>query len=192
MVASINSLNVESMIVPLNSLKVEFERTRKECKSRLEADDHTRIILTDGRRMKVSGRFWSSFSSLHNLNRSVFDYFSHEEVFERITRAKGHEVRIACELEGDGGRMLSCTNPSKPLLKVDDVRHLAEEFDGKSMSYSEGMVTATFDCRSPPASKWAATISARSLLSRCQWMVTDCRQHFFHCFGWSAPTAWWR
>jgi len=149
MVAPLSDLNVESVIVPLNSLSVEFGREPKECRSRQEADQHTRIVLPDGRKMHVSGRFWGSFSSLLNLNRSVFDYFSHEEVFDRITNTKGQSVRVACETNGDTGKMLSCTNPAKPLLRLDEVRMLADEFSGSGVSYSEGIVTATFECPFP-------------------------------------------
>jgi hypothetical protein len=149
MVNRLENLNVESVVVPLNALRVESERPAKECRSRRESDRHTRIVLPDGRRMQVSDRFWSSFSSLLNLSRSVFDYFSHEEVFDRITRTRGQSVRVACEITGDAGRMLSCTNPAKPILRVDEVRSLTEEFGGTGISYADGIITSTFECPFP-------------------------------------------
>jgi len=149
MVAPIENLKIDSMVVPLNSLSVEFERSPKEFKSRRDGDRQTRIVLPDGRRMHVSDRFWSSFSSLHNLGRSVFAFFSHGEVFERITQNTGNHVRVALETQGDGGRMLSCTNPTKPLLQLDEVRELVNQYDGTSTSYAEGIVTATFECPFP-------------------------------------------
>jgi hypothetical protein len=149
MVASLSNLSVESIVVPLSSLRVASERDPKACKSRMEADRHTRVVLPDGRKMAVSGRFWGSFSSLLNLNRSVFDYFSHAEVFERITRRKGRDVRVACEVVGEGGRMLSCTNPVKPILRLDEVFSLVEEFGGSRVTYSDGIVTSTFECPFP-------------------------------------------
>jgi hypothetical protein len=149
MVAPIDSLKIDSMVVPLSSLSVEFERSAKECKSRRETDRHTRIVLPDGRRMQVSDHFWSSFSSLNNLGRSVFSFFSHGEVFERITQTTGNPVRLALEASGDGGKMLSCTNPSKPLLQLDEVRQLVARYAGTSTNYAEGVVTATFECPFP-------------------------------------------
>jgi hypothetical protein len=149
MVTQLSDLNVESTVLPLNSLRVEFERQPKECKSRYEADTHTRIVLPDGRRMRVSSRFWGSFSSLLNLNRSVFDYFSYEEAFDRITKTKGSSVRVACEVQGDTGTMLSLTNPAKPILRLDEVRALTSEFDGHGISYADGIVTSTFECPFP-------------------------------------------
>src|SRR5689334_2413168 len=130
MVASIENLSIEAAVLPLSNLAVEFEKPIGECKSRREADPYTRIVLPDGRRMRVTDRFWSSFSSLHNLGRSVFAFFSHGEVFERITRNTGNSVRLAFESAESGGRMLSCTNPAKPLLRLDEVRELVNEYDG--------------------------------------------------------------
>jgi hypothetical protein len=149
MVTQLENVNVESVVVPLNSLRVEFDRSPKDFRSREESDRHTRVVMPDGRRMQVSGRFWGSFSSLLNLNRSVFDYFSYEEVFDRITRTKGQSVRVACEVIGEGGKMLSCTNPAKPILRVDEVRALTSEFEGTGISYADGIVTSTFECPFP-------------------------------------------
>ena len=149
MVASLSNLNVESLVLPLSSLRVESERERKACKSRQEVDRHTRVVLPDGRRMAVSSRFWGSFSSLLNLNRSVFDLFSHEEVFERISQTKRQNVRVACEVAGEGGRMLSCTNPAKPILRVDEVSSLVQQYGGGGVSYHDGVVTSTFECPFP-------------------------------------------
>ncbi len=150
MLAAIDNLNVASTIVLLNTLRVEFDRDRDKCKSRRELDNSTRIILPDGREMRVSDRFWSSFSSLHNLGRSTFDYFSHEETFDRITRVRGDAVRLAFEDYGEnGGRMLSCTAPGKPLLRLEEVRTLLSEYEGQKISYADGMVTAAFECPFP-------------------------------------------
>ncbi len=179
MVNQLENLSVESVVVPLNALRVESDRPAKDCRSRQESDRHTRVVLPDGRRMQVSGRFWSSFSSLLNLSRSVFDYFSHEEVFDRITRTKGQSVRVACEIIGDTGRMLSCTSPTKPILRVDEVRSLTEEFGGTGISYADGI---------QPISRWRAMIFSRDSASRCLWMATGCRQHSWRCCGLFAPT----
>jgi len=74
----------------------------------------------------VSDRFWLSFSSLFGLSQSVFSYRQPEEVFDRITQVKGDTVRVAYEeLPGSDvidGRLLSGTNPAKPLLRVDQAQ----------------------------------------------------------------------
>ena len=152
MVATLDTLNIESHIMPLNTLHVEFDRNRDECKSRRQTDQHTRIVMPDGRKLEVSDRFWTSFSSLHSLGRSVFDYFSHAEVFDRLTQVKGDPVRLT--FEGSGrpaadGRLLSCTQPTKPILQVSQVRRLVDKFGGTDPSYAQGVVTARFDCPFP-------------------------------------------
>ena len=143
---TLDDCRIEAVTLPLNQLSVEMQKPLKECKSRRQIDDVTRVVLPDGRRMRVSDRFWASFSSLHNLGRSTFTYFSHPEVFQRITEKTGNAVRLAFEAQADGGRLLSCTNPAKPLLRLDEARELVARFNGTATGYGQGVVTATFDC----------------------------------------------
>ncbi|MFA9479357.1 DUF932 domain-containing protein [Phycisphaerales bacterium AB-hyl4] len=153
MVANLSNLELESQTLPLNALQVEYEGVGRSA-SRHERDRRTRVVLPDGRRMQVSGRFWNSFSALYNLSRSVFDYFGHDEVFDRITRTRQDRVRLTAQLgEHDDaeGRLLSATNPSRPLLQVGEVRQLVDEFDGQQISYANGVASATFECPYPAA-----------------------------------------
>jgi hypothetical protein len=152
MTNKLDDLSIESKTLPLNKLSVEYDREPSECKSRAEINLNTRVVLPDGRRMRVSDRFWLTFSSLYGLSQSVFDYFHPTEVFDRITQTKKDTVRVAFEEErfpGMDGVMLSATNPAKPLLRVDQVRELVDSFDGKGLSYAGGVATCRFDCPFP-------------------------------------------
>ena len=151
---TLDGLSIGSQTLPLNTLRVEYEdRKPEECKSRAEVNWATRVVLPDERRLYVSDRFWLSFSSLFGLSQSVFSYWKPEEVFDRITQVKGDTVRVAYEeLAGSDvidGRLLSCTKPDKPLLRVDQAQGLVDQFDGKGLSYGNGIVTCRFDCPFP-------------------------------------------
>ena len=149
---SLAGLRVEPMVLPVDGLSVEFESDPKACKSRTALDRNTRILLPDGRKMRVSDRFWNSWSSLFNLSRSTFDYFSHEEVFKRLAGVRQDRVRVTAQLDGASGAtgtLLSCTNPAKPLLPVDEIRSLTDRYAGRGLAYSDGVVTASFDCPFP-------------------------------------------
>jgi len=152
MVASLNNLSIETHTIPLNQLHVELDRDRDQINSRKQLDRHTRILLPDGRRTRVSGRFWSSFSALYGLNRSAFDYFTHSEVFDRVTQVRKDEVRVSIEHHNDSNiepRLLSLTNPTKPVLRLEELQRLVDEFDGDQVSYADGVASASFDCPYP-------------------------------------------
>lgn len=149
-------VKIDIDIIPMDAMTVEFLRDPDDCKSRAEIDSYTRIILPDGRRCRVSGRFWNSWCSLQNQGRSVFDLFSHAEVFSRIQKNRGDKVRIAVESADtpDGGKinnskLISCTNPTKPLLPIGEAMNLVHRYEGDRLTYEDGEITATFDCPFP-------------------------------------------
>jgi len=153
----LSRIKIDTMVLPMDSLSVDFIRSPDDCKSRAEVDRNTRMVLPDGRRLEVSNRFWNSWCSLQNQGRSVFDLFSHAEVFSRIVAERGDRVRIAIETYDNkndvngklDGRLLSCTNPTKPVLPVSNAANLVFAYDGRSAQYEDGIVTAIFDCPFP-------------------------------------------
>lgn len=160
MVSSVTDLakvSIDSVLLPMNALEVEFMHDPNECKSRKEIDKYTRIKLPDGRRLIVSDRFWNSWCSLQNQGRSIFDLFSHAEVFERIHKTIGTRVRLAIELSKQpdiggnvtDGKLLSCTHPTKPILPIADVVELITKYDGTAVQYEDGVASGTFDCPFP-------------------------------------------
>ena len=156
-VSDLSKVSVDSVLLPMDALKVEFMRDPNECRSRHEIDTYTRIKLPDGRRCVVSDRFWNSWCSLQSQGRSVFDLFSHSEVFNRISKTVGSKVRVAIEANKRpdfggqviDGELLSCTHPTKPILPMADVVELINKYEGKSVQYERGVVSSTFDCPFP-------------------------------------------
>jgi hypothetical protein len=148
---TIADLVIENMIVPLNALKVNFTQDPKTLKSTAARDKATRIIVPDGREFEVSTKFWTSFCSLHDLNRNFFHYYTHQEVFERITTVKGNNVRISIEQWNGrpGGKLVACTGPGKPILKPNEVGNLIEAYSGTQVTYKDGVIQASFECPFP-------------------------------------------
>lgn len=155
---ALDQLRIENMILPMNSLKVEFTKDPKSCKSNAERARNTFIIVPDGRKFSVSTRFWISFGSLFNLGTNLFEYFSHAEVFDRLTEKKGDNVRITIEgVNGptdapiEIGTLLSCTGPGKPILRVEEVKTLVDLYSGDNALYESGIVQASFAAPFPQA-----------------------------------------
>ena len=148
---SLSNINIETIGLPINRLNVKFLKPPAECKSRSETDSYTQIQIPDGREFWVTDRFWNSFSSLMNMGRSVFDLFSHAEVFDRIHTRNDTMVRVTMEVNPDTnstaqGRLLSMTNPKKPILQIDQVASIIDKYEGQNIAYDKGVITSQFDC----------------------------------------------
>jgi len=152
------NVRVETLVVPLNQLRVMLpEGTTKL--NRKQMDKKLLMELPDGRQLLVTPRFWHSFSTLFRLNRSVFDYWQFDEVFARISQSRDQKViRLCYEYWPDRaaesgaklvGQALSCTNPTKARLTVDDVSGLIERHGGTGVNYAGGVVNVAFDCPFP-------------------------------------------
>lgn len=153
--------DVETRIIPLDQLRVTFKDGKKSSDylSRKSLDKDIRLETPDGMKLRVSDRFWLSFSNVFGLSRSVFNYWSFDEVFNRISQGNSldakRNVRIAYERDKAGnhalgdGRLLSCTNPAKALLTVNEVNQLVERHRGKRVKYEKGVAQVSFDCPFP-------------------------------------------
>ena len=150
---------IDVLSVPINQMQVEFLKTPADCKSRSEIDRYTRMILPDGRRLKVTPRFWNSWCSLEGQSKSVFDLFSHAEVFDRLRDKRNRVARIAVEMNPRqdtskpgaliDGDLLGCTNPNKPILRIEQADDMIFRFDGAHVKYDQGVATAMFECPFP-------------------------------------------
>lgn len=97
-----------------------------------------------GEPMKASPRFWTSFFHRFGISETVFRYFDHEEVFQRIAeRGKGDTVRYCVERDDQGrGTLLAVSNPSRPVIDYNQVSDLVSHYGGENISYNRGVVTS--------------------------------------------------
>src|SRR5262245_58724548 len=80
----------------------------------------TEIILND-EPVFATERFWNSLHLRFGFTSNIFRYFSHEEVFNRISAvAPNDRIRWCLERDDDGtGRLLAVTNPTSALIEYD-------------------------------------------------------------------------
>ncbi len=154
----IPQMNIERSVKPLNEYKVEFTKDPKTFKTRKDADSHTLLVHPDGRKFKVASKFFDSFSNTFRLGRSVFEWYTPNEVFGRIAEVKKTPVRVTVEnfatpKKTDNGEVhgtaLTVTLPSKPILRPEDINDLITKNGGHDVMYSNGVVAATFDTPFP-------------------------------------------
>src|SRR6516162_8008909 len=67
----------------------------------------------NGEKVRTSDRFWNSLHMRFGFTSNIFRYFTHEEVFDRISETSPNDrIRWCLEREDGEGRLLGVTNPS--------------------------------------------------------------------------------
>lgn len=95
--------------------------------------------------LEPSPRFWRSFFGRFRISDTTFRYFSHEEVFKRISeRAECERFRFCVERRKKaGGKLLAISSPGRPLIGYDEVRTLLKQYDGSAVTYDNGIISST-------------------------------------------------
>jgi hypothetical protein len=112
-----------------------------------------REVLLDGRAVRPSNRFWTSLHVRFGFTANIFRYFSHQEVFGRISEVAPNDSLRWCleaDPEGDGGRLLAVTNPSAGFIAHDDLRGLLDRYNAQDVRYADGIVTSRHEPRLNP------------------------------------------
>jgi hypothetical protein len=119
-------------ILPL--AKVQVESTNDE--KRLAAK-----VRVGSKWFATTQRFWTSFFAKFGISDSIFKYYSHQEVFDRICQTKDDVELRFCT---DGTKALAISNPAKPLLQVAEFDKIARKFHGENLQYEDGIITSTY------------------------------------------------
>ena len=83
------------------SQQFEYGSARiKDLAVRTEVDKtgktEVREVLLDGRPLKPTNRFWNSLHLRFGFTGNIFRYFTHEEVFERISKVAPNDTFRWC------------------------------------------------------------------------------------------------
>jgi hypothetical protein len=120
----------------------------KDLQVKTRTDDQGRAIVTglelDGRPVAPSPRFWNSLHVRFGFTSNIFRYFSHAEVFERISQvAPNDQVRWCLEGSDDGpDTLLAVTSPTAATIRYDDLIELLEKNGAQAFRYTKGIVTS--------------------------------------------------
>lgn len=101
-----------------------------------------REVLLDGEPLRPSNRFWTSLHLRFGFTSNIFRYFSHPEVFNRIsTVAPNDRIRWCVERNDNGeDRLLAVTNPTSALMPHDDLVDLLGRYGTTEIQYGDGVV----------------------------------------------------
>ncbi len=100
-------------------------------------------VLIDDEPFKPTERFWTSLYIRYGFSKSFFNYFTHEEVFSRISEISPNDRMRYC-IERDEktgkGQLLAVSNPTKSVVRHDDLMELLELYQGGRVAYHNGIV----------------------------------------------------
>jgi hypothetical protein len=90
-------------------------------------------------------RFWHSLYARFGFSGSLFRYFRHHEVFERIAQAETDRLRLCVERDQAGGtsRLLAVSSPTKPIVRHDVLMDTLNRYGGQGVRYADGIVEST-------------------------------------------------
>lgn len=110
---------------------------------RKEKAKHELEVLVNGEPCKPSDRFWTSLQVRFGFSSNIFTYFSHQEVFNRISEVSASDrIRWTIERDEQGqAKLLAVTNPKAPLMPHDDLLGLLGRYGIEDISYHDGVVT---------------------------------------------------
>jgi hypothetical protein len=122
--------------------------------------DHLRI---ENKRVKPTRRFWDSLCSRFGIGPSIFKYFSHEEVFNRVSDLSDKDsIRITVQetpslyeqAEVFCAKALAISSPAtKSLLHNDELLKTLAELGALHLDYHNGIITTHHKCRNEMAWK---------------------------------------
>ena len=102
-------------------------------------------VLVGGEPLVPTERFWTSLYAKFGFNGSIFRYFRHHEVFERIAQAETDRLRLCIERDEQTGknRLLAVSSPGKPIVRFDDLMDTVTRYGGEGVCYADGIVEST-------------------------------------------------
>lgn len=115
----------------------------EDAPDRINSVRFTGTLTLQGRTVKTSKRFWNSLQMRFGFTHNIFRYFSHDEVFRRITaKAPDDKIRYCLEGGSDGSAptLLAVSNPKAGAIRNDELENLLTRYRAKESSYHDGIV----------------------------------------------------
>jgi hypothetical protein len=135
------------------SQRFEYSTTRiKDLEVRVDrqVNGRNRVseVLLDDEPLFATSRFWNSLHLRFGFTSNIFRYFSHEEVFNRISEvAPNDKVRLCIERDDKGnGQLLAVSSPQAALMRHDDLVELLGRYGAQDIKYAKGVVSS---CHAP-------------------------------------------
>ncbi len=102
-------------------------------------------VELDGQSLNPSRRFLRSLFQRFHINEQVFRYYSYDEVLQRVREKAPCERFQYCveEKKNSPDRLLAATPPDRPIARFGATRSLLQRYEGRRLTYSDGVITST-------------------------------------------------
>ncbi|MEQ8787437.1 MAG: DUF932 domain-containing protein [Pirellulaceae bacterium] len=103
-------------------------------------------VLVHDEPITPTERFWTSLYARYGFNKSFFKYFDYGEVFQRISDVESRDrMRLCIERDDKKGdsRLLAVSNPTKPIVRHDDLMETLQRYEGNGIRYCDGVVESS-------------------------------------------------
>jgi hypothetical protein len=103
-------------------------------------------VLVNDEPIQPTERFWTSLYARYGFNKSFFKYFDYAEVFQRIADVESQDrMRLCIERDEEKGesRLMAVSNPTKPIVRYDDLMETLDRYEGCDVRYCDGMVESS-------------------------------------------------
>lgn len=108
-------------------------------------------LSVEGRKVDASDRFWNSIFSRYGFGKNIFNYYSPEEVFERISEKRADDRVRFCFYNNKGmvrPQVLAVSNPTKPVMHHDQAFELLGRYEPVGgVKYAKGVLRADYTPR---------------------------------------------
>jgi hypothetical protein len=129
----------EYRLAKVNELAVATEEDTKNGRPNV-----TTVTLKD-EPLAPSERFWTSLYARYGFSGSFFKYFTHAEVFGRISSRETDSLRVCIERDTDTGkgRLLAVSSPGKPIVRHDDLLETLGRYRAEKVTCVDGVIEST-------------------------------------------------
>lgn len=126
--------NVEYLKLNIADIDVNI----KEVTTKFSKDPIKRVdnLVVGGQKMKPDSRFWNSLGAHFGINSSIFKYFNHDEVFDRVR--KRHRTNGDIRLCVADDRVLSVSKQQSPIVDYQMALRLMQKHKAQHLEYREG------------------------------------------------------
>ena len=124
----------------LSELQVPHDDNEREDSTHSQ---FTPTLTLRDRVVKPSKRFWNSLQIRFGFTHNIFRYFTHQEVFTRISQtAPDDEIRYCLEHADDANApaLLAVSNPKTAVVTNDQLTGLLKRYRAKDHNYHEGVI----------------------------------------------------
>lgn len=136
------NVSFDYSVLPIRDLEVVTEVDKKSGKEKVKG------VVAGGEEFAPTERFWTSLFARYGFNSSFFRFYSHTEVFQRISDKMSNDMMRLCIERGEKrNRLLAVSNPAKPLVDFSELHGLVGRYDSEKVSYANGIVESVHQSR---------------------------------------------